>query len=260
MHKLSAKSRPWVTIGTILISICIVAILGFIAFGKYTVVLTQAQIQEKINAKLPFLTKGDITVQSAELTINAEDIEGVMVMSGTKFSKAYTLTVYAKGVPEYHTSTESFHLKPEKVEVKDFKYEGPKASQVLKLIAERYLDKQGTKNLLNDASEKIDGLIKKLAEDAAVAYLKRMPVYRLKDSFKHIMIGAALESMTVKDGTITATVSAWQLTKSILAFLFVAALLLIGFVAMVLNPGMIFESPSIGNIARAVAYSALDAN
>lgn len=89
-------------------------------------------------------------------------------------------------------------------------------------------------------------LISSAVNAAATAYLRMMPVYRLKDDFKGMIIRSALKSVEVKEGEVIAHLSLWALTKTVLLFV-LACILSTG-----LAIGIMFDVPGSGWLIASV--------
>ena len=207
------------------VALFVLAIGGlWTSYGTQRATFTEAQVQERINSQLDkefpvtgaaHLLVKTIKVQGATIHIRDNRIIAVVDIAGRlRTNKAFTLTIYAIGVPTY--SFGELYFKPETIKVQKFAYEGSTPTELFTGFAKRYVSDAEMRQLIEDKSPAIEGWMTAVAQNAAVQTLERRPVYRLKDDVKGLLIKASLQSVKIDQDRMIVTFSLWQLTLSVL--------------------------------------------
>lgn len=71
-------------------------------FGLHDVKMTQAEVQQKIDVKMPFVTKNNVTVSSVQLDLTGDRIGLVIVASATKLKTQFIVKAETKGTLNYN--------------------------------------------------------------------------------------------------------------------------------------------------------------
>lgn len=214
------RNLLWIGVGVLAL---IAAALLWGIYGSHTISLTEAQIQERINAQLNkeikpnggtgFFVKS-VGVKNATVSLGHEQLTALIEVEGTlRGAKKFSLTAQAVGNPEY--SAGKFFFRPSAIEVREFSFEGDSPSEVMTRLAKRYLSDEKARQAVNDAAPKIESWMTTVAQNAATHVLDRRPVYTLKNDVKGVLIGAALESVKVRGDKLIINFSLWQLTLSV---------------------------------------------
>ncbi len=216
----------------------------FTVFGTHQITLTEAQVQERVapqvgkefpvGGKAGLLIKA-VTIKNAEVDIGDGRVSVLFTVDGSlRLDKQFTLTAFAVGVPTYAGS--AFYFKPDKVEVREFAYQGNTPGEAIKNFADKYITNEGIHDFVADSADKVEEWVTDLAQAAAVHTLDKRPVYELKDDFKGFVISSALQSVEVKGDTLVVTFSLLQLTISALIGLLILAAAVALTVGLLMNP------------------------
>jgi hypothetical protein len=212
--------------GLILGSLAFLIFAVLLIFGNYTYVMTEAQIQEKIDAKLPMRNAaGNIEVTEAKVSLGENNLTVFLVMEGERFRQKFDLVAQSTGEPYY--SSGEFFFKAEKVEIKEFRFREGSLTEKIRRAGERYIDGPRARQFVKDAAPKVEAWVKERAERAAVFALQRIPVYRITSKTKWgPIIRATLEKVEVKGNELHIHLSVWQLTLNVLVVLAIAVVCL----------------------------------
>lgn len=211
------------------VALFVLAIGGlWTAYGTQRATFTEAQVQARIDSQLDkelavtgaaHLLVKTIKVQGATIHIRDNHIIAVVDVEGRlRTGKAFTLTIYAIGVPTY--SFGELYFKPETIKVQKFAYEGSTPTELFTGFAKRYVSDAEMRQLIEDKSPAVESWMTAVAQNAAVQTLQRRPVYQLKDDVKGLLIKASLESVKIDQDRMIVTFSLWQLTLSVLFGIF----------------------------------------
>jgi len=222
---------------TIIALVLTIAVGGILwaASSDLDVVLTQAQLQQKVDAKLPFSAKG-VTVSKAEVDLSGDKIGLKLDASGTHFKTTFAGSAESKGTVRYDSTRGAFYFSPEELKVSNLKVNDSTVTDKL----DHLLDKLGSPRVQagKDAIvAKTEAVISDLIQSVASATLERVPVYTLKGDFKGIVVKAMLTSVEVKDSKVHAHLSIWQLTVTVAIYIFAFVLALAFAFALLASPG-----------------------
>jgi hypothetical protein len=199
----------------------VLAALGALwsALGPDKIVLTTAQLQERVNRALPREFRG-VTVEQATVTV-ADGRVGLRVeVRVAALGHALRGVVSARGVPRYDSERGEIFFDAEDVKVTDFALTGGN-------LGERF--------------DRLPAVIRDRVEAAAGAaiaaglrtYLAARPVYRFKDDFRGIILKATISNIATRDDAIVVTVSLVKLT--VMVAISLAVLLVIVFLIVQLG-------------------------
>lgn len=249
MSKSTTKSKRPIAWGVIVVAL-IAGIAGICwnLFGLHEVRLTQQQLQQKIDVKMPHTTKHGVTVSSVHIDLTGDQIGLVFVASAQKMGTDFTITAQTRGTLVYNNLDGTFHFKPDQLKLVDVKTNGESVATRFNRFVERHVESQRILDhkdaLVASAAELVNSLVQKSAELA----LERVPVYKMPDTFKGNIARMFLESVEVQNQTVIAHLSFWQFTKIMLFYGFVV-IVAIGFaIVLIANPEMLVAVAIIGSI------------
>jgi hypothetical protein len=226
--------------GLIVGSLALLAFAVLLVFGNYTFVMTEAQLQEKIDAKLPMRNAaGNVEVTEAKVSLGENDLTVFLVMNGERLRQKFDLVAQSTGRPYY--SSGEFFFKAEKVEIKEFSFRDGSLTDKIRRAGERYIDGPRARRFVKDAAPKVEAWVKERAERGAVYALERIPIYRITEKTKWgPVIRATLEKVEVKGNELHIHLSVWQLTLNVLIVLAIAVVVLIFAIGLLRGAGGIF--------------------
>lgn len=200
-------------------------------FGVHEISMTQADIQKKIDEKMPYESKNGVKVDNVKLDLSDNKLGLSVDAKATKFKTEYQLSAKTKGELRYDRNRGAFYFHPEQLHLSDVRANGTNVSEKVGKFIDKWVD---SKKILDNKAELMaaaEDLVQSLVQSSAEAALTRVPVYKLQDNFKGYVVRAALERIEVRDGMVIAHVSLWQLTWTVLGWLLLL-LLAIGFVIL----------------------------
>jgi len=210
--------------------------------------LDEVFLQKQIDKVL--VTKGegkkgkiDYKVRSANIQISDEaKLSFAIDLKGYGFTGDVIANV--SGSPVYNRSKKAFYFKPsEEIEFERLQIDGKfKPKGILGKIASK---SKFVKDVMDD-----NDLVKDVVSWLVSKYLTHMPVYKIsKDKLTFKVIGIALNKVEIKGGEILIDISFWQLTKTVLLFIFAIVLAFAMTFAIILNPS------ALGGLVAAGALS-----
>ncbi|MDP3507130.1 MAG: hypothetical protein Q8T09_03995 [Candidatus Melainabacteria bacterium] len=214
---MTKRMLAW-TLATILLLVGAVGVYWNF-FAEQSITISQSELQNRIDAKMPFAAKHGVTVSKATVVLG-NDITLDFVASTQKFGKEYSLNGAGKGVLTYDNSRGAFFFKPEKLELKDFKADGAGISIGDKVggLLDKWVDSPKITANKQEIVEAAEVASQRLVQRSAEAVLAITPVYKIPDTLKGQTIRMFLHSVEVKDGNLVAHLSLWQFTVSVLLF------------------------------------------
>jgi hypothetical protein len=231
----------------------VVALVGiaWTFFGVHEIRMTQAEIQQKIDAKMPHTTKNGVTISNVRLDLADDKIGLALDASATKFHTEYAIGAQTKGTLRYNSAEGSFYFQPDLLKVTRVEANGASVSDK----AGKFIDKWVDSKKINDNKAELmataEEVVQSLVQKSADVVLTRVPVYTLPDNLKGNVVRVFLEDVEVKDGTVIAHLSIWQFTKWVFGFV-VVLLIAVGLgIALNRNPewGVVLEiAAGIGDI------------
>ena len=214
--------------------------------GEFVYRVSEAELQERIDAKLPF-TKKKIIVTQAQVTLREDNLIGVrLFMKGADQGK-YELEVSAVGEPVYKMGEGVFYFYPREIVIEDLTRSEKSISDVVTNFADKYVTNEGLNALLKDGAGQIEAGVKSLAESVAVKVLEGFHVYKLKDDMKGMLAQAALESVEVQSNELVITFTLWNLTLTVLFWIGAIIIIIFLMFALMSNPGWGLIALSVGS-------------
>lgn len=238
-HKL--RPRTWIILG--LAAVVTVVCALWQAYGVSDVVLPQADLQQRVDAKLPFVTKNGVTVSQAQVDLSGDKIGLTLTASATKLHVDYTLAASTRGVLRYDNARGAFFFHPEALNVIDVKVGAQSVEEKASTLFDKYVKsprlQAGKEHLLAVAGELVQSSVQRGAEIA----LERVPVYTLPDNLKGHVARLALQSVEVKNGAVIAHLSFLHLTGMVLFYAFMFVLVVAASIGFVLAAASGVELP-----------------
>lgn len=205
----------------VVVVLCLIALPGFYwtFFGKHEVSLHKDTLQSKIDAKLPFTTKNDVTVSSVKLDLSDDKIGLSIEATATKLKTTYAIKAETKGTLRYDHTRGEFYFYPETLKLVDVKANGASISEKVDKFIDKWVDApkivKNKAEIMAAAEEVVQGLVQTAAQKA----LERTPVYTLPNDFKGNVVHMLLKSVEVKNDHVIAHLSLWQFTKMVCLYI-----------------------------------------
>jgi hypothetical protein len=221
------NKRTWVWLFTTVLAVVAAAGIVWGATSSFDKVLTQNQLQQKIDAKLPFTAK-TVTVENVQLSLADDKINLTFDASTVKFASQYAVSAATVGKLRYDSGRGAFFFSPEKVVLSNFSIN----DKVIGSKVGRFVDRMLGDSALAERKDALKETAHKVAEntiqEGSQMVLARIPLYTLKDDIKGTIIKMSLTGVEVRDNTLIAHISLWQLTMSVWIFglMFVVSLVI----------------------------------
>lgn len=265
--QISRKTWRYLRTGLIVFGCLALAAAIYMASKVHDVTITEQELQEKIDEKLPLTTKSGVTINKADvrltdaLTLHAvasaeklgQHIEGEVI---TTLHLVYRSGRFYTVPSEIHIERLLFNdlnvgeqtargiggiVGSQGVDEEIQKLEETKG---LKGSVGRYLRKKKTELTDEDERGAAGGIVQEQTEALVVKgaskALTHIPVYRLPDTLKGSVIKMMITDVEIKDGAMTVYLSFWQLGLHVLVFL----VLFIGLIALAIYFPAFFEVAS----------------
>jgi hypothetical protein len=218
---MSKRLLAWIA----LVVLGVLAMLGTLwsAFGPDRIVLTAAQLQERVNLALPREFKG-VTVERATIALADNRVALRVEVRANALGQTMTAVVSARGVPTYVAEGGELFFDAEDVKVADFAVASGKLGERIDRLGAAF-------------RERAQAAAGNVIAAGAKAYLAARPVYRFKDDLKGIVLKAAVADVAIQADTIAVTLSLVRLTETVAIGLATFGLILLLIVLLVRNPG-----------------------
>jgi hypothetical protein len=239
------KRKVYWALTILLAAVGVAFVWGIIS--THQVALSEAKVQEQVDKQLhkDFQVKGkarflvkSVNITEAKVRIEQGQVNADVNVKGRLIAnKEFTISTQSVGVPSFENG--GFYFRPDKIEIKDFSYQGDSPS---KMISD-----EKKSNFLTKHASKAKEWITETAEASVTKALQNKEVYRPGSDFKGLLISASLKSVEIKDNNVVITFSLLQLTYTILTgFLFIA--IAIGFVIFLIR------NPGFGGVLQVVSF------
>lgn len=249
MTKSTTKSKRPIAWGVIVVAL-IAGIAGICwnLFGLHEVKLTQQELQQRIDVKMPHTTKNGVTVSAVHLDLTGDRIGLIFTATAKKMGTEFTITAQTRGTLVYNNLEGTFRFKPEELQLVDVKTNGESVATRFNRFVDKWVDSPKILDRKDELAASASELVNSLIQKGAEMTLERVPVYKMPDTFKGNIARMFLESVEVQNQTVIAHLSFWQFTKIMLLYGFVIVLA-IGFaVVLIANPEMLMAVAIIGSI------------
>jgi hypothetical protein len=214
MTKIVTKRRlAWIALAIIGALAAFAALWS--AFGPDQIVLTTAQLQERINRALPREFKG-ITVEQATINVADGRVTLRVTTNATALGQTVKAVVSARGVPRYDGERGEIFFDAEDVKVTDVALAGGSLAEHI-----------GRLGALRERAEMAAG---SAAAAGLKAYLAAQPVYRFKGDIRGIVLRATLADVAMQTDSIVIKLAVVKLTATVavcLAVLLAVAFLIV---------------------------------
>jgi hypothetical protein len=226
----------------------IIALSGaaWTAFGTSEVALSESEIQSKIDSTMPFEVKEDITLSEVKVDLSGDKINLQFKASATKYGTTYNLAVHTTADLEYRSGEGKFFFHPSLVQIDSLSANGGPAVEKATALLEKWVNPEHgqREELLAKAKTLLNAGVQKAVE----ATLNRVPVYTLKDDLKGSVARLAIESVEIKNGSVIAHLSLWQLSKMVLVYLALGVIGILAALGLALNPELFLATVFLGAI------------
>lgn len=238
------RTTAWLLVTLTIISTLVGA--AWTAFGTSDVTLSGSEIQSKIDSKMPFEVKEDITLTEVKVDLSGDKINLQFKASATKFGTTYNLAAQTTADLEYRSGEGKFFFHPSLVQIDSFNANGGPVVEKATALIEKWVNPENGQR--EELMAKAKTLLNAGAQKAVEATLNRVPVYTLKDDFKGTVARLAIKSVEIKNGSIIAHLSLWQLSKMVLVYLALGVIAILAALGLALNPELFLATVFIGAI------------
>jgi Protein of unknown function (DUF1439) len=198
--KMSKRTLAWIVVA--LAGLLSAAGLLFFTFGTSRLTFTEAEIQARLNDRLP-RTVRDVTIERVAARLGDNQMSLRVEISGMALRQPISAVVSARGVPRYEPQKGEMFFDADEVKLDQLTVSGRS------LAGE---DEAATRKRLAAAAGSV---VQGLAQVAIKAYLASRPVYRFKEDFKGVVLKSTLVSVAVEDDALAVTFSLWRLTATV---------------------------------------------
>lgn len=193
-------------------------------FGLHDVKMTQQEIQQRIDLKMPHTTKHGVTVSSVQLDLTGDKIGLIIEASATKLKTNFVIKAETHGTLTYSNLDGTFHFKPDVLKVLDVRTNGESVATRFNRFVDKWVDSPKILENKDELAAMVSDLVNDAVHKSAVIALERVPVYKMPDTFKGQIARMFLKDVEVKQQTIIAHLSFWQFTKILILYGFVIVL------------------------------------
>ena len=218
---MSKRALAWIVVA--LAGLLSTAGLLFFMFGTSKLTFSEAEVQERLNNKLP-RTVRDMTIERMVARLAENRMALRVEVKGTVLRQPIAAVVTARGVPRYEAQKGEMFFDADDVKLGQLTVAG-------RSVAGEE-DAATRKRLAEAASKAVQGL----AQAAIKAYLASRPVYRFKEDFKGVVLKAALVDVAIQDNTLAVTFSLWRLSTMVAVFAFALFAVLLAALLLVRHP------------------------
>ena len=202
---MSKRALAWIVVA--LAGLLSTAGLLFFMFGTSKLTFSEAEVQERLNNKLP-RTVRDMTIERMVARLAENRMALRVEVKGTVLRQPIAAVVTARGVPRYEAQKGEMFFDADDVKLGQLTVAG-------RSVAGEE-DAATRKRMAEAASKAVQGL----AQAAIKAYLASRPVYRFKEDFKGVVLKAALVDVAIQENTLAVTFSLWRLSTMVAVFAF----------------------------------------
>jgi hypothetical protein len=191
------SGRPLAWIGVAILGAVAIAGALWSAFGTSRVVLTDAQLQERINRQLPHEVKG-VTIERVTVTIAENQIALRVEVRASALGRTFATAALARGVPRYDADRGELFFDADDVKLENFTM-GDSAGRVKADLAAR-------------------------------------PVYRFKDDVKGLVLKAAITDVAIEGNAVAIGVSLLNLSVMVAVCLLALLAIVVIVVQLIRHP------------------------
>jgi Protein of unknown function (DUF1439) len=197
------------------------------AFGTNRVVLTDVQLQERVNRQLPREVKG-VTIERATVTIAESQLALRVEVRASVLNQTFATAAFARGIPRFDAERGELFFDADDVKLENFTIGNPGD------LADQLGGRLG--GLVSENLTRVKEAAGNTIAAGVKAYLAARPVYRFKDDLKGLVLKAAVTDVAIEGNTVAIGLS--LLNLSVMAAVCLLALLavLVGVVQLVRHP------------------------
>jgi hypothetical protein len=218
---MSKRALAWIVVS--LAGLLSTAGLLFFMFGTSKLTLSEAEVQERLNNKLP-RTVRDMTIERMVARLAENRMALRVEVKGTVLRQPIAAVVTARGVPRYEAQKGEMFFDADDVKLDQLTVAGRSVAGE---------EDAATRKRLAEAASMA---VQSLAQAAIKAYLASRPVYRFKEDFKGVVLKAALADVAIQDNTLAVTFSLWRLSTMVAVFAFALLAVLLAVLLLVRHP------------------------
>jgi hypothetical protein len=219
------------------VAILIISLI-YICFGiqnKIEVKLSEEFLQTSIQKQLPKKIKGKIELEKAALTLKENNLEVNVTLNGAYLNRQFSIQATGAGTPTYNPKNGIFYFHPQNLKIEKITYIGENVEdKILGLIKNKEL--QNTAKII---IPKVTQWIEESAIPAGIEKLGEIPVYKVKNDTKGIILKSTLSKIKINEGNLELTFSLLQLTKTIGIAVFTVVAAIAFLVSTLRNPEII---------------------
>jgi|HubBroStandDraft_6_1064221.scaffolds.fasta_scaffold522478_2 hypothetical protein len=222
--------RPLAWIAAAVLGAAAIAGALWSAFGTSKVVLTDAQLQERINRQLPHEVKG-VMIERATVTIAENQIALRVEVRASALGRTFATAAFARGIPRYDAERGEVFFDADDVKLDDFTM-GDAAGR-----ADQLGGRLGA--LVGENLTRIKTAAASAIAAGVKAYLAARPVYRFKDDAKGLVLKAAITDVAIEGNAVAIGVSLLNLSMMV-------AVCLLALLVVVVIVVQLFRHPAWG--------------
>lgn len=188
--------KTWTVISVAVLAALLLGII-YVAQGSWSVTLSEETLRNKISEKIPFkreFGRSFVLIDRLDFNLDNDLINLKFDVRFHGFAKEIKITATTTGALVYNDRKGSFHFRPQNIKFSETSLAGFKTS-------------------------KTTGEVALTATEWSLGwYLNNFPVYKIPNDLKGTVAKMSLKSVEIKNGEITAHLSFWQLTKTVLLY------------------------------------------
>jgi hypothetical protein len=213
------------------------AILGAVwsALGTNRIVLTDAQLQERVNRQLPREVKG-VTIERATVTIADRQIALRVEVQASALNRTFAAAASARGIPRFDAERGELFFDADDVKLEDFTIANPAdpveqpGGRLTRLVGENHLTQ-------------VKAAAGSMIAAGVKAYLAARPLYSFKDDLKGLVLRAAITDVAIEGNAVTIGVSPFNLSMIVAVCLLALLAILVIVVQLMRHPGWEAKTP-----------------
>jgi hypothetical protein len=185
------------------------------AFGPERIVLTEAQLQDRIGRQLPREFRG-VTVERAAISLADGRIQIRVEAHATALGQTFTTIAFARGTPRYNAEEGELFFDAEDVRLEDFTIGSGSLAERAERLGARIGGRLG--EAVEQNLPRIEAAAAGIVAIGIKAYLAARPVYRFKDDFKGLVLRATITDIAIVGDMLVVGVSLIRLTIAVAAW------------------------------------------
>ncbi len=230
------KKRTLAWLAIVFTLLVAVAGFGWTFFGVHEVSMAQADLQSRIDQKMPVTQKG-VTISGVKLDLSNDKINLDLDAATTKFKTEYKMHCHTIGTMRYDSQRGAFYFHPEAVKFNDVRANGTNVAEKVGGLIDKWVDNKKVRENKDEIMQFAEDTTQKLVQSSAETVLERVPVYTIKDdNVKGWVIKSSLKSVEVKDGKVIAHISLWSLTTAVIGYIVLFLIAILFLVLLLMNP------------------------